>query len=190
MQFPLRGRRVDLVPMARVFVPDYVRLLSDPSVARWTLHIPHPYSKRDALGWLAHATRELRAGSSLGLTVVRRSDGAVLGGAGLHHLDPASECGEVGYWLGKPFRGQGFATEAVNVLVRAGFGQLRLHRVEALVLPRNRASRRVLGRCGFLYEGRIRDEVRKDGRWQTTLLFSRLAGDPPAARRRRAPRLR
>lgn len=176
------------MPTERSFVPEYVRLLSEPSVARWTLRIPYPYSARDARQWVAFSAKNRRTGSALGLTIVRRTDGAVMGGVGLHHLDGGSECAEVGYWLGKPFRGHGYATEAVSILVRAGFERLRLHRIEALVLPRNLASRRVLSRCGFRYEGRIRDEVQKEGRWQTTLLFSRLVTDPGPPRRRSRPR--
>lgn len=182
LRFPLRGRRVDLVIPVPAHVPSFVALLNDPSVARWTLHVPHPYLTRDGQKWVRHATAGRRSGRWLGLTVVRRSDGAVLGGVGLHDLETGSTRAEVGYWLGREYRGQGYATEAVDLLVRTGFRRLGLHRIEALVFPGNAASRALARRCGFRYEGRMRDEVQKDGCWRSTLLFARIGSDPPPRR--------
>jgi RimJ/RimL family protein N-acetyltransferase len=179
LPLPVRGPRLDLVPVARERVPELTRLLNDPSVARWTLHIPHPYSEANAVWWVRRATRDRRNGTALSLSIVRRSDGALVGGVGLHQLHEEAECAEIGYWLGRAFRGQGYATEAVTSLVHTGFRRLKLHRIEALVFPRNLASQGVVRRCGFRYEGRIRDEAKKDGRWLTTLLFARIVTDTP-----------
>jgi len=142
---------------------------------------------RNAREFLRNTTRQRRTGRSLVLMVVRRQDGALLGGVGLHHLEERGDSAEAGWWIGKEHRGFGYATEAVDLLVRTGFRRLALHRVQAFVFPRNRASRAVARRCGFRYEGRLRDEARKGRRWVATLLFARLASDPPAvygARRR------
>jgi len=190
LRLPLHGPRVDLVPAATEQIPELIRLLSDPTVSRWTSHMAYPYTVAHARAWLHRATRERRRGDALYLSIVRRADGVLVGGLGLHHVIEAAACAEIGYWLGRPFRGEGLATEAVNTLTRAGFDRLRLHRIEALVFPPNLASRAVLRRCGFRYEGRIRDEFRKEGRWYTTLLFARLSTDPPPRRRSSASAVR
>ncbi|HKN06118.1 MAG TPA: GNAT family N-acetyltransferase [Thermoplasmata archaeon] len=182
LRFPLRGRRVELVPPGPEHIPAVVQLMGEPSVARMTLHIPYPYTKRDGRDWVRRTRMNRRSGRTLGLSVLRRSDGALLGGVGLHHLEEGGTSAEVGYWIGREHRGRGYATEAVNLLVRTGFRRLGLHRIEARVFPGNLASRRLARRCGFRYEGRLRDEVRKNGRWRATLLYSRLASDPPARR--------
>jgi len=177
LAFPIRGARVDLaLPDAR-HIPRMVRLLNEPSVARWTLHIPYPYTARNAREWIQRSARRRRSGEGLSLSIVRRSDGEYLGGVGLHQVVEGADRAEIGYWLGAEFRGQGYATEAVELLLRTAFTRLGLHRIEARVFPRNRASRRLARRCGFHFEGRLRDEVQKDGRWQATLLFTRLATD-------------
>ncbi|HYA54051.1 MAG TPA: GNAT family N-acetyltransferase [Thermoplasmata archaeon] len=182
LRYPLRGRRVDLVLPDPHHIRALVRLLSEPSVARVTLSIPFPYSASDARHWIARAGRGRRAGERLSLSVVRRADDALLGGVGLHQFDGAGSRAEVGYWLGREYRGQGYAAEAVNVLLRVAFRELRLHRVEARIFPGNRSSQELARRCGFRYEGRLRHEVQKDGRWQDSWLYSRLSTDRPRRR--------
>ncbi|HYA71477.1 MAG TPA: GNAT family N-acetyltransferase [Thermoplasmata archaeon] len=179
LRFPIHGPRVDLVLPSSRHVPALVRLMEEPSVARGSLHIPYPYSVRDALAWVRATARDRRRGEALGLAIVRRANGELLGGALLHQFHEGSRRAEVGYWLGRKHRGQGYATEATRLLMSVGFDRLGLHRIEARIFPRNAASLRVVRRCGFRYEGRLRDEVQKDGRWRTTLLFARLASDAP-----------
>lgn len=186
LPLPLRGRRVDLVVPHRRFVPEFVRLMNEPSVSRWTLHVPRPYRESDSREWVRRSGRNRRAGRALNLTVLRRSDGTVLGGVGLHHIEEDGARAEAGYWLGREHRGRGYATEAVQLLVRTGFSRLGLHRIEARVFPGNAASQRVLRRCGFRFEGRLRDEAFKNGRWRATLLFARVVTDPPPRRTRAA----
>lgn len=185
LRFPIQGPRVRLVPVATEVVPAIVRLMNEPSVALWTLHIPYPYTRRHGREFVRKAKKQRRAGESLALSILRRSDGQLLGGVGLHRLEEGQARAEIGYWLGREHRGHGYATEAVNLLLAVGFNRLGLHRIEARVYPRNLASRRVARRCGFQLEGRLRDEVQKDGRWYSTLLFSRLANDAPTRRVRR-----
>jgi len=183
LRLPIRGRRIELVLPASDQIPSFVRLLNEPSVARWTLHMPYPYRERDGRDWVRRAGKGRRAGQALNLTIRRRSDEAILGGAGIHQISGDGSSAEVGYWLGKEYRGHGYAAEAVDLLARSGFRRLGIHRLEALIFPANAASRRLAQRCGFRYEGRLRDEVLKDGRWRATLLYARIASDPPPARR-------
>ena len=163
-------------------IPSFVRLLNEPSVARWTLHMPYPYRASHGRMWIRWAARNRRDGRALSFVIRRRSDGAVLGGAGVHHIDDGGTSGEVGYWLARPYRGLGYGREAVDLLARTAFRRLGLHRLEARILPGNLASRRLAVRCGFRYEGRLRDEIQKDGRWRATLLFARVASDRPSRR--------
>jgi RimJ/RimL family protein N-acetyltransferase len=185
LPLPIRGRRVLLALPAFERVAATARLLNDRRVHRGTLRLPYPYAEKDARAWIRRARRDRKAGRSLGLSIVRRSDGELLGGVGLYQLEAGAARAEVGYWLGREHWGHGYATEAVKAILRVAFRELGLHRIEARVYPWNVASSRVVRRCGFRYEGRLRDEVQKDGRWHSTLLFSRLATDPPVSRRRR-----
>lgn len=108
---------------------------------------------------------------------LRRND-ALIGGVTLSNLRRgASQCGELGYWIGKPHIGQGYMTETLAVIIAHGFGSLKLHRLEAACVPENEPSQRVLRRAGFRAEGLLREYLKIDGVWRDHQLYARLATD-------------
>jgi RimJ/RimL family protein N-acetyltransferase len=71
---------------------------------------------------------------------------------------------EIGYWLGRAFWGRGVITQAVRATTQYAFSSLGLHRVFAVPFTHNRASLRVLEKCGYAHEGVMRRSAIKDGR--------------------------
>lgn len=109
---------------------------------------------------------------------LRRND-TLLGGITLSNLRRgASQCGELGYWIGQPHAGKGYMTEALALVVGHSFGPMKLHRLEAACVPENEASQRVLRRAGFRPEGVLREYLKIDGLWRDHQLYARLATDP------------
>lgn len=80
----------------------------------------------------------------------------------------------MGYWLVPEARNRGFATTAVGLLAAWGLEAGGLDRIEAWVEPGNDASVRVLARCGFEYEGRLRSFLKLPSRRADALVFSRI----------------
>jgi ribosomal-protein-alanine N-acetyltransferase len=120
---------------------------SDPGVA-WVRRAGTREETRRALdAKLAHV-REHGFGM---MAIVDRADGTVLGYAGLQHLEDGEEV-EVGYYLARRAWGRGLATELAQALVRAGFDELGLARIVAVVRPDNDASKRVLHKAGLRFE--------------------------------------
>ena len=187
LTLPIRTERLLLRPPADSDVERLVELMAEPSVARGTLHVPFPYRRVDAVGWVRRAGRRLRAGSDLSLTVERRDEPGAIGGIGLHQFSEDGAEAELGYWIGRPYRRQGFARESVEGVVDAGFHRLGLHRIVTSVFPFNRASASVLRGTGFRREGLAREVHRKDGEWRSEIRFARLVTDPtPAGSGRKA----
>ena len=79
--------------------------------------------------------------------------------------------------MGQEFTNRGYMTEAVKLVVDHAFSQLNLSRVEAACLPENAASRAVLERCGFKYEGVAQSYLQIAGRWRTHVLYASLRRD-------------
>lgn len=81
---------------------------------------------------------------------------------------------KLGYAIRADRWGQGYATDAARTLVTFGFERLDLHRISAAMGPDNSASKALVERLGFTYEGRIRDHVHTNGGWRDSLLYSVL----------------
>jgi 8-oxo-dGTP diphosphatase len=120
---------------------DIERYVSDADVARWTANIPHPYPKGGALEWM-------RAPGEIKFVIERREDGALIGAIGLR--EPELGVSELGYWIGKPFWGKGYATEAAKAVIAHGFARLGLRAIEARTTQAdNVASIRVQEKAGM-----------------------------------------
>ncbi|MFV0384463.1 GNAT family N-acetyltransferase [Paracoccus sp. (in: a-proteobacteria)] len=124
--------------------------------------------------WAARASTN---GTALPLFLLRR-DGVLLGAITMDNIrrGPA-QTGTIGYWIGKPFARQGYMREAIGALVHYAFTQLDLSRIEAACLPENLASRGVLERSGFKYEGVAQSYLQINGRWRNHVLYSNLRSD-------------
>lgn len=108
---------------------------------------------------------------------LRRNDG-LIGGITLSNIRRgASQCGELGYWIGKPYIGQRHMTDTLKVMTAHCFNVLKLHRLEAACLPENTPSRRLLVQAGFRSEGTLREYLKIDGVWRDHQLYARLASD-------------
>jgi ribosomal-protein-alanine N-acetyltransferase len=124
---------------------------------------------------LRHYGEQWRNGSGYSFFVVRRSDAALLGGLTLSNVRRGiTQSGSLGYWIGKPYAGQGVMTEAVRSALCFCFDNLTLHRVEAACLPTNIASRRLLDKCGFREEGYATKYLKINGEWADHVLFALL----------------
>lgn len=112
--------------------------------------------------------------------VIASAGGEVLGSVGLGQLLSGVESGSVGYWALPPVRGHGVVTAAVRAATRATFGHLGWHRIELYHAVENERSCSVARRCGYAFEGVMRDAMRypDDGRWSDEHLHARLVTDP------------
>ena len=152
----LQTDRLILRPYREADVPELVPLIGTREVAATTLRIAHPYTEQDARAFLelAHDPEKLW------LAVTLRSDGRQIGGIGLR-IDQQHQNAELGYWLGVPYWGQGYASEASREMLRYGFEDLNLHRIHASHFKHNPASGRILKKLGMRYEGCQREHLRK-----------------------------
>jgi len=142
-------------------------LVNDRRIAENTARIPHPYTVDDATEWIKAAL--LQSATSYVITIA----GEVIGACGLDMprphppLSPTPAHGgglgrgagesrqgaELGYWIGVPFWGCGYATEAARCLIGHAFGDLGYEALTASARVSNPASRRVLEKCGFRWTG-------------------------------------
>ncbi len=124
------------------------------------------------------AQRSVNSGSAVPLFMFRREDKALLGAITLDNIRRGpSQAGTLGYWIGQRHARQGFMREAIAAVVHHGFTRLDLSRIEAACLPENTASRGVLEKAGFKYEGVAQSYLQIGGRWRNHVLYANLRAD-------------
>ena len=126
-------------------------LANDRRIAENTARIPHPYKTADAEGFIAGANKA--GGEAVFLITLR--DETVIGACGIvmQKLTGQERTPELGYWLGVPYWGKGYATEALHAVIDYAFTDLAHESLQAGARVTNPASRRVLEKCGFQWSG-------------------------------------
>lgn len=142
------------------------------------LWAPDHLARRGFANRVWWAQRAIANGSAVPLFLIRREDQVLLGAITLDNIrrGPA-QAGTLGYWIGQPHARQGYMREAIAGVVHYAFERLDLSRIEAACLPENAASRGLLEKCGFKYEGVAQSYLQINGRWRTHVLYAALRAD-------------
>lgn len=175
----LQTKRLTLRPYAVADIPALVPLIGAREVAATTLRIPHPYREADARDFIAATKEDVSTGNELRLAVIMRESGSLCGGMGLR-IETDHLRAELGYWIGVPYWGKGYATEAAAAMVNYGFDTLGLHRIFAGHVANNLASARVLQKIGMRHEGCQRGHILKWGEFLDLELYGMLTPNKDA----------
>jgi len=126
--------------------------------------------------WIGTHTDMFAKGEGVSFAITLRETKKLVGSIGLEISKEHSRA-ELGYWIGKLFWGQGFATEAARALLHHGFQVLNLHRIYAHHLTRNPASGRVMAKLGMSHEGKLRQHMMKWDVFEDVEVWGVLRGD-------------
>lgn len=168
---PLQGERCVLRRWHAKDVSTLVALANDRGVALYMGGMPYPYTSEDARWWISSGSLQ---GGNINFAITL--DGAPIGGIGLTFgTGPRRGTATAGYWLGRPYWGQGLATEALRALTNFAIAELGLVRLWALVMAPNLASARVLEKAGYVREATLRSAiVDREGNVHDEIIFVRL----------------
>jgi len=124
------------------------------------------------------AHRAISQGSAVPLFIHLREGEVLLGAITLDNIrrGPA-QAGTLGYWIGENHARQGYMRETIEAVVHYAFRSLDLSRIEAACLPENAASRGVLEKSGFKYEGVAQSYLQINGRRRNHVLYANLRSD-------------
>ena len=169
----IEGTKVNLRKLRRADAPILARNVNDASIARFTF-IPHPYKLDDAVTFIRRSHRLWRKGTAYHFGIEDPANGEIVGCLGMESIMKKHRSTEMGYWLNRRYRGKGIISEVVAIGLRIAFGELKLVRVQAHVMPKNAASIRVLEKNGFQREGCMRKRLKHRGRWSDLYIYSIL----------------
>lgn len=177
MRLVFDSKRLTLRTLRPSDAPDLYANVKDKEIVTWTMNIPHPYPKDGALKFIRKARYDMRKRKAYVFGIVLKENSKVIGVIDIRAVDWNNRNGEIGYWLGKDYWGKGLMTEAVSVILKFGFEELKLHRVYAKVFADHLGSKRVLEKSGFKLEGTMRKEHYRYGRWHDMLIYGVLRGE-------------
>jgi RimJ/RimL family protein N-acetyltransferase len=172
----LRTERLLLRVFSPEDAPDVRTLAGVRKLARTTRPIPHPYPEGEAERWISTHRAAFEAGEVLHFAVQTREGGELVGGITLA-ITPGDARAHLTYWIGVPYWGKGYATEAAREAVRYAFKDLGLQRLYAAHFGSNPASGKVMRKIGMTHEGTLRGHHKKWGEYEDRVEYGLLARD-------------
>ncbi len=151
-------------------------ICNDPDMAKATGMIPYPYPPGEATRWITEQQELIDKGENLIFVITLKDSGEVIGN--LSFKGSAEHCHiEVGYIIGKKWKGNGYATEAVSRSVQWAFESISLRRAYAYCFSWNDASVRVLEKAGFIREGVLRENYCANGKFEDEIVMAMTRTD-------------
>ncbi|WP_010095202.1 GNAT family N-acetyltransferase [Ornithinibacillus scapharcae] len=141
------------------------RLCNNYNIYKNTLYLPYPYSVNDALTWMERHLENFLADKAYEFAITDKETGILYGAIALSN-NQRFRNGEIAYWVGEEYWGNGFATEAAEAIKQFAFQEKGYHKIFARYFGSNPASGRVLEKLGMSQEGILKDHVRKEERFE------------------------
>ena len=168
----IKSKQFILRPFNKKDERSLAKNINNKKIYRATLNIPYPYSLKDAKEWIAKNLKEVKKKNLTEVNFVIDINGEIVGSVGLDKIEDHKA--EIGYWLAEKHWSKGIITEAVRLITKFGFEELKLRRIYAYVFPFNKASMRVLEKADYKFEGIIRKDVKKDNKFMDDYLFANV----------------
>lgn len=151
-------------------------LAGNEEVASTTLSIPHPYPDGAAESWIERVRNASQTGDIYSFAMVNKADKMVIGCVSLR-VSKSDNQAELAYWVGRPFWGQGYATEAAQMVVKFGFKELNLNYINAAAMSRNPASYKVMQKIGMKPIDNNPKQVLKAGVYEDLVHYGLVESD-------------
>jgi ribosomal-protein-alanine N-acetyltransferase len=151
-------------------------LAGNEEVASTTLAIPHPYPDGAAEQWIENVRQSSEKGDSYAFAMIKKDDGLLIGNMSMG-VSKKHKHAELAYWVGKPFWGQGYATEAAQRVIQFGFEDLELNRIFAAAMTKNPGSYKVMRKIGMKEEGTFPQHVLKWGTYEDLVFYGMVESD-------------
>ncbi|MGE5578884.1 MAG: GNAT family N-acetyltransferase [Bacillota bacterium] len=164
----LRGEKVNLRAIELTDLDNVMAWINDPEVTRHLLVGLWPLSRGAEAQWIERRAKD--ADPTDKALVIETKDGVYLGGIGLHRIDFASGTAEAGIVIGrKDYWGKGYGTDALRVLLKHAFENLRLRKVYLSVFGSNMRAQKSYAKLGFREVGRLKAHTLKQGQYEDVI---------------------
>ena len=170
----MQGKLITLRRLRRSDAASIQRHANNRDIARFLPRLPFPYTMAEARKWITITSRLARADKAYDFGIEDEESGEIVGMIGLRNVNRQDRNAEVGYWVGTSFQRRAYAKEALRLVLKFAFRELRLVRVYAMAHQKNVASVKLLDRIGFVREGVWRKASLINRRWYDVYAYGIL----------------
>lgn len=157
------GKRVYLRPILKEDVPLLTIWINDPEVHQF-LKVNAPMSPEDELRWVESHSERKSTDISFGIVLVDTNE--LIGVMSLHKINHQHGTATTGSFIGrKDLWSKGYGTEAKMLVLEFAFNTLNLRKISSIVYDFNGRSKRCLEKCGYVVEGRKKEQQFRNGRY-------------------------
>jgi RimJ/RimL family protein N-acetyltransferase len=171
----LKGEKVNLRPVRRSDIEYFLKWYNDPEVTQYLgMHLPMTEMAEEKYIEDLGTTR-LQTSAMFVIEAIDDGEGVPVGSIGLNNINNKDHNAMFGIAIGeKEYWSRGYGTEAARLIIRYGFEQLNLHRINSFAISFNERSIRMHERVGFSIEGRQREAVFRNGEYHDHVVFGLL----------------
>lgn len=169
----IKSKKIILRRFRKSDAKNIAHALNNWNVVKNLSNLPFPYTLDDANFWLSKIADYGKGKAPTNIVFCIEKDGKAAGAIGLHEIEKNHKA-EMGYWLSEEYWGQGIMSEAVGLVVKLGFAELKLRRVYSRVYLFNPASARVLEKRGFAFEGIEKKGAKKGEKYIDCKVYSKV----------------
>lgn len=168
----LKGKRITLRPRMKKDEKRFVELANDKAIWKFT-HLPQPYTAAHFRKFSKEAKERDRKKEEYFFVIVLNGTDGLVGVITLRQ-NKSDKLGNIGYWIGKPYRGKGYIPEACKLVINFGFNKLKLHKIAINCAKDNLASKKVINGLGAKQEGVLRENIFVGGEFKDQLIHGIL----------------
>ncbi len=154
----------------------FLEYYSDPEVSKYIVSFI-PKTVEEARSEIRYWINVFSYNDGLYFAIARKSDNKMIGSVGVSGVNRSHNRIEASYDLAKEYWGQGIMTKALKVVLKYAFSELKFNRIEAYAMPDNIGSQRVLEKCGFAFEGILRQHRFHNGKYVDIGIYSIIYQD-------------
>ncbi|TXT58572.1 MAG: Spermidine N(1)-acetyltransferase [Promethearchaeota archaeon] len=166
----IKGRNVDLVPQSKNNIDQYANWVNDEEVRRLSRNMV-PVIKEDIKKWIEPS--DVHPKETIYFEIYHKKEKRPIGNVGFNNINWVQRKGEIGLTIGdKNLWGKGLATEAVNLILEYGFGELNLRKIKAGIFEPNIGSVKAAEKAGFKREAVLKNEIYIDGRHYSAFRYA------------------
>lgn len=169
----IKSDKFILRPLKKEDAAEMARLAHDRVIYRNTLLLPHPYNIKHAKDWIRINLKNYKIKQPSNYVFAIEIDGKFSGAIGIHKIVYGHKA-ELGYWLGREYWGRGIMSEAAKKVSQFAFQKFKLKRLYATAFPWNKASMRIMEKAGMKFEGILRADAKKNGKFLDHHIYAKI----------------